>query len=69
MVSAKRETAKTCDVADCGKEAERSISLKQISKSSLKLKNPDVRGVHLCKEHYKTFKKDTKTSRELDHYY
>ena len=58
-----------CDVAGCDKEAERSISLKQISKSSLKLKDPNVRSAHLCKEHYRTFKKDTKTSRELDKYY
>ncbi|MDR3074631.1 MAG: hypothetical protein LBU30_01165 [Candidatus Methanoplasma sp.] len=61
--------ANVCDVAGCDKEAERSISLKQISKSSLKLKDPNVRSAHLCKEHYRTFKKDTKTSRELDKYY
>jgi len=62
-------SAKVCDVVNCGKEAERSISLKQFSQSSLKLKDPEVRSAHLCKEHYKNFKKDTKTSRELDQYY
>jgi hypothetical protein len=60
---------KVCDVADCEKEAERSINTKQVSQSGLKLKDPGVRSAHLCKEHYKTFKKETKTSRELDQYY
>ncbi|MDR0509112.1 MAG: hypothetical protein LBG63_04755, partial [Candidatus Methanoplasma sp.] len=63
------KTAKICDVAGCDKEAERSIGLKQFSKSSLKLKDQGVRSAHLCKDHYKTFKKETKTSRELDQYY
>ena len=63
------KAAKVCDVINCNKEAERSIGLKQFSKSSLKLKDAGVRSAHLCKEHYKEFKKETKTSRELDHYY
>lgn len=70
MALAKHDTAsKVCDVAGCDKESERSISLKQVSKSSLKLKDPNVRSAHLCKEHYKEFKKETKTSRELDKFY
>jgi hypothetical protein len=60
---------KVCDVANCDKEAERSISTKQFSGSSLKLKDPGVRSAHLCKEHYKSFKKETKTSKELDRFY
>jgi len=63
------KAAKACDVVNCDKEAERSISLKQFSQSSLKLKDPGVRSAHLCKEHYKSFKKETKTSRELDQYH
>jgi len=63
------KAVKVCDVVGCDKEAERSIGLKQFSQSSLKLKDQGVRSAHLCKEHYKTFKKDTKTSRELDQYY
>ncbi|MDR3282348.1 MAG: hypothetical protein LBS92_01905 [Candidatus Methanoplasma sp.] len=62
-------SAKSCDVAGCEKEAERSISLKQVSKSSLTMKNPDARSAHLCKDHYKTFKKDTKNDRGLDKVY
>lgn len=70
MESAKHSSvAKICDVTGCDKEAERSISPKNVTESSLSLKDPKVRSVHLCKEHYKTFKKDTKTSRALDKYY
>jgi Tfp pilus assembly major pilin PilA len=63
------KTAKTCDVAGCSKESERSISLKQVADSSLKLKDPNVRSAHLCKDHYKVFKKETKSSRELNQFY
>jgi len=70
MALAKHNTAaKICDVAGCDKEAERSINQKQLSQSSLKLKDPGVRSAHLCKEHYKTFKKETKSSRELEQMY
>ena len=57
------------DVLGCDKTAERSFNIKQVSRSSLKLKNPDIRQVHLCKEHYKEFKKETKTDREIDQLY
>ena len=53
----------------CDKPAERSLNIKQVAKTSLKLKNPGVRQVHLCKEHYKAYKKESKTDRELDAYY
>jgi hypothetical protein len=70
MSLAKHETEeKTCDVDGCDKPAERSFNIKQVSQSNLVLKNPEIRQVHLCKEHYKEFKKETKTSRELDQVY
>lgn len=62
-------TADTCDIEGCDKPAERSINIKQASRSSMKLKSPDLRSVHLCKEHYKEYKKETKTDRELDQVY
>lgn len=62
-------TEEICDVAGCEKPAERSFNIKQVSRSSLKLKSNDLRQVHLCKEHYKEFKKQTKTDRELDQVY
>ena len=49
-----------CDVEGCDKVAERSFNIKKVSETSLTLKNPDARSVHLCKEHYKILKKETK---------
>ncbi|MDR0523242.1 MAG: hypothetical protein LBG62_02320 [Candidatus Methanoplasma sp.] len=63
------DAAKPCDVAGCDKDSERSISLKQVSKSDLTLKNPDAKNVRLCKAHYREFKKETKSSRDLDRVY
>lgn len=70
MALAKHDTsAEVCDVAGCDKPAERSLNRKQVAKTGLKLKDPEVRQVHLCKEHYKAYKKESKTDRELDSYY
>ena len=70
MALAKHNTVEeVCDGLGCDKTAERSFTTKQVSRSSLKLKNPDIRQVHLCKEHYKEFKKETKTDREIDQLY
>ena len=48
-----------CDVDGCDKVAERSLNIKKVSETSLILKNPDARSVHLCKDHYKILKKET----------
>ncbi len=70
MALAKHSTTEaTCDVAGCDKVAERSINIKQASRSGLELKNPSARSVHLCKDHYKSYKKDTKQDRGLDQVY
>ena len=70
MALAKHGSAEDiCDVAGCSNPAERSFNIKQLAKSNLSLKSSDLRQVHLCKEHYKEFKKQTKTSRELDQVY
>ncbi len=70
MALANHSTAAAkCDVAGCNNDAERSFNIKQVAKSQLSLKSNDLRNVHLCKEHYKEFKKQTKTARELDAIY
>lgn len=70
MSLAKHETVcETCDVAGCDKPAERSINIKQAARCGLSFKSPDLRSVHLCKEHYKDYKKQTKQDRELDQVY
>ena len=62
-----QEGKRICDVVGCDKEAERSVSPKKATESSLSMKNKDSRSAHLCKDHYKAFKKDTKKDRKLDH--
>jgi hypothetical protein len=57
----------TCDVAGCSKEAERSISLKQVKATKLSLRPECVRSAHLCKDHYREYKKETKKDRKLEH--
>lgn len=70
MALAKHDnTPDICDVQGCDKTAERSFNIKQVSKTKLVLKSQDLRQVHLCKDHYKDFKKQTKTDRELDQLY
>ncbi len=62
-------TPETCDVVGCDKPAERSLNKKQIDRADFELKDPAARQIHLCKEHYKSYKKSTKTDRELDQVY
>lgn len=70
MALAKHNTVEeVCDVLGCDKAAERSFNIKQVSRSSLKLKDPDIRQVHMCKEHYREFKKETKSDRAIDQLY
>jgi hypothetical protein len=58
-----------CDVKGCENEAERSLNLKQLSKCSLTFKTEISHNAHLCKEHYKQYKKETKTARSIDAVY
>ena len=62
------ESSKTdkCDVSGCSKDAERSISVKQVKGSKLSLRPECTRSAHLCKEHYREFKKETKKDRKLE---
>lgn len=58
-----------CDVEGCDKESERSINYKQVAKTSLALKAGEHRNVHLCKGHYKEYKKESKQDREISAIY
>ncbi len=55
---------KTCDVVGCDKEAVKTVSRKKAEKI-FKLKGRGTK-VHLCREHYKEFKKKTKKEREIE---
>lgn len=55
---------KICDVVGCEEEAVKTVARKKAEK----IFNLEGRGskVHLCKKHYKEFKKKTKKERELE---
>ncbi len=56
---------KTCDVVGCDKPAVKTVARKKAEKV-LNLKGGKSTKVHLCKEHYKEFKKKTKKEREIE---
>jgi len=60
------EKAQKCDIEGCTAEAERSISGKKVEKSGMKLSVDPAKNAHLCKEHYKEFKKKTRQDRTYD---
>ncbi|MBN1538680.1 MAG: hypothetical protein JW939_00930 [Candidatus Thermoplasmatota archaeon] len=64
MVQRKEALEKTCEVSGCREPAVRSISIKKAKASGLSLEG-DRGNVHLCKEHYKEFKRSTREDRKL----
>ncbi len=60
----KRSRKKRCDVVDCNKPKKRSLGIKKVKDAGLKI-DPSSKRARLCKEHYKEYKKATKTKREL----
>ena len=70
MASAKNKgKVETCYVEGCNSDAMRSFNYKQVSETDLVLKPGEYNQIHLCKEHYKDFKKQTKKTRDLDRIY
>lgn len=60
-----KKSADKCEI--CGKEVARSVSRKKAAGiAGLEISSSGGPKVHLCKEHYKVFKKATKTDRKLD---
>jgi len=65
MASRKEGAKKVCGVKGCSDESVRTISAKKVSDSGLKVERSSGK-VHLCKEHYKDYKKRTRKDRELE---
>jgi len=63
----KDRESETCMVSGCKEDAVRSISAEKLKKalSGVSLKT-DSRRVHICKTHYRQFRKKTKGERELE---
>jgi hypothetical protein len=57
-----------CGVEDCKEKGHKSLSTKKVKTalSDLKVRKDVGKRVHLCKIHYKEYKKKTKKERELD---
>jgi hypothetical protein len=56
-----------CNVLDCNEEIKRSMSFKKVSEALPKLKfDSSGKKVHLCKVHYKEYKKATKDQRKME---
>jgi len=56
-----------CSVAGCGQTAARSLSTKKVKEVLPELHlAAETRRTHLCRDHYRQFRKNTKEERELE---
>lgn len=55
-----------CGIEGCAAEGVRSIAGKKVEKAGLTLSTDPDKNVHLCRAHYREFKKRTKSDRTLD---
>jgi hypothetical protein len=55
-----------CDIEGCKSQAERSISGKKVEKAGLTLSADPEKAVHLCRDHYREYKKRSKKDRTLE---
>ncbi len=66
---AERKSAATemgnCEILNCTKPAERSVSAENAKSAGFKFAE-GLKRVHLCKDHYRQFKKETKQDRILE---
>lgn len=60
------EKKEKCDIEGCTAEGTRSIPGKKVDKAGMTLSSDPAKNAHLCREHYKEFKKKTKSDRTLD---
>jgi hypothetical protein len=65
MAAKKDSGDKVCEVKGCSNKAERSVSVKKLSKAGLNIEG-NRGNAHLCKDHYKEYKKATKEERKLE---
>ncbi|UCE39677.1 MAG: hypothetical protein JSW00_15660 [Thermoplasmata archaeon] len=57
-----------CGISDCKEKGHKSLSTKKVKQAltDLSLRTGEGKRTHLCKKHYKEFKKKTKKERDLD---
>ena len=57
---------RSCVISNCGKEASRAVSGRKVEKAGMSTTTDPSKTAHLCKDHYREFKKKTKKDRMLD---
>ena len=62
----KMQSNANCGISGCDETAERSVSVKRIEAAGMKVSDSESGNAHLCKKHYREFKKKSKTDRDLD---
>jgi len=60
------ESRINCDIEGCKEEAERSFSVKRVEAAGMNASGASGGSAHLCKQHYREFKKKMKKDRELE---
>ncbi len=60
------QKVRPCDISGCEKTAERAVSGKKVEKAGLSLSSDPAKSAHLCRDHYREFKKKTKKDRVLE---
>jgi len=60
------DQVKKCSIQGCNADAVRSISGKKVEKAGMSISGDASKSVHLCHEHYKEFKKKTKSDRTFE---
>jgi len=59
--------SEVCDIEECSEPVKKSVSAKKAKDALKDLKFKDTgKKIHLCRKHYKDFKKATKESRSLE---
>ena len=66
MLAKKSSEEKTCNVVKCKEPAARSLSAKKVGKELDLEIGPRDKKAHLCREHYKQFRKATKRDRKFE---
>ena len=60
------DKARACDIVGCKNDAERAVSGKKLEKAGMDTDVDPAKSAHICKEHYREFKKKTKKDRVLE---
>jgi hypothetical protein len=55
-----------CEIAGCSEDGARSVPAKKLEKAGMETSKDPSKNAHICRTHYKEFKKKTKKERALE---